>query len=46
MKTYQFNVTLTIEAENENEALFGYDQITKNSWVNDSYCSEWKEVEN
>ena len=46
MKTYEFNVVLTIEAENENQALFGYDQIRKNIWVSDSYCSDWKEVEN
>lgn len=46
MKTYEFNVVLTINAENDDEALYAYDQITKSVWCNDSYCSDWKEVEN
>ena len=45
MKTYEFNVVLTINAENEDEALYAYDQIKNNIWIEDSYCSDWKEVE-
>lgn len=46
MKSYKFYVALTINAEDENEALFGYNQIKKNIWVSDMYCTDWKEVEN
>jgi len=45
LKKYEFNVTLTILANDEDEALYGYDQITKSIWCDDSYCSDWKEVE-
>ena len=44
MKIYEFDTTLTIYAEDENDALFGYEQITKNMWCKESYCSDYREV--
>jgi hypothetical protein len=45
-KEYIFGTYLTINAENENEAIYAYDQITKNNiWISDSYCFEWQEAE-
>ena len=45
MKKYTFGVWLDIEAEDEDMALSMFDNVTKNYWVKDSYCFEWKEVE-
>jgi hypothetical protein len=45
MKKYTFGVWLDIEAEDEDMALSMFDDVTKNLWVKDSYCFDWKEVE-
>ena len=46
MAKYQFETILTINADNQNDALYAYDQIRNSVWVEDSYCVEWNEVEN
>ena len=44
-KKYTFGVWLDIDAEDEEQALRLFDNVIKNSFVKDSYCFEWKEVE-
>ena len=44
-KKYTFGVWLDFEAEDEDLALMLFDEVTKHSFVKDSYCFEWKEVE-
>jgi hypothetical protein len=44
-KKYTFGVWLDINAEDEDQAISLFDSVVKNSFVKDSYCFEWKEVE-
>lgn len=45
MATYTFGTWIDIEADDEDQALSLYSLITKNTFVKNSYCFEWKEVE-
>ena len=45
MKKYTFGVWLDIDAEDEEMALSLFDDVIKNTFVKDSYCFEWKEIE-
>jgi hypothetical protein len=44
-KTYRFGVWLDIDAEDDDMALSLFDSIVKNTFVKDSYCFNWEEVE-
>jgi hypothetical protein len=44
MKKYTFGVWLDIDAEDEDQALSLFNDVTNHNWVSDSYCFEWKEV--
>lgn len=46
MNKYTFGVWLDIDAEDEDQALSLFNDVTKHHWVSDSYCFEWKEVAN
>ena len=46
MKKYTFGVWLDIDASDEDEALTLFDSVIKNTFVSDSYCFEWKEINN
>ena len=45
MKKYTFGVWLDIDADNEDDAVRMFDAVVKNTFVSDSYCFEWKEIE-
>jgi hypothetical protein len=46
MNKYTFGVWLDIDAEDEDMALSLFDSVINNTFVKDSYCFEWKEVDN
>jgi hypothetical protein len=45
MKKYTFGVWLDIDAENDEDAVLFFDEVMKHSFISDSYCFEYKEIE-
>ena len=46
MKTYQFEAIITIQAANDEDALYTYNQIERYvPFITDTYCVDWNEVQ-